>query len=98
MGETALTVVWVPVGCPHGIPGSLTLAHAAGRAGHTTRAEEFLTVKRTQLKHGGDQAVGEKLDMEALHVSSFLLKLLKRMRLFPMSYIVRMGLRCVPSR
>ena len=34
------------------------------------RAEDFLAVKRTQLKRGGDQAVGEKLEMEALHVGS----------------------------
>ncbi|GAB4813121.1 hypothetical protein N2152v2_000167 [Parachlorella kessleri] len=40
---------------------------SAGRAGHS-RAEDFLAVKRTMLKHGGDQAVGEKLEMEALHV------------------------------
>ena len=32
------------------------------------RAEDFLAVKRTQLKRGGDQAVGEKLEMEGLHV------------------------------
>ncbi|GAB4813125.1 hypothetical protein N2152v2_000171 [Parachlorella kessleri] len=41
---------------------------AAGLVRSTARAEDFLAVKRTQLKRGGDQAVGEKLEMEALHV------------------------------
>ncbi|GAB4813124.1 hypothetical protein N2152v2_000170 [Parachlorella kessleri] len=36
-------------------------------AGNTSRADDFLAVKRTRLKHGGDLAVGEKLTMEALH-------------------------------
>ena len=47
-----------------------TLLLAAGLGSSTARAEDFLAVKRTQLKRGGDQAVGDKLEMEALHVSS----------------------------
>ena len=45
-------------------------AVAAGLSGSATRVEDFLAVKRTMLKHSGDNAVGEKLEMEALHVSS----------------------------
>ncbi|GAB4813118.1 hypothetical protein N2152v2_000164 [Parachlorella kessleri] len=41
--------------------------HPAGLTGSATRVEDFLAVKRTMLKHSGDQAVGEKLEMEALH-------------------------------
>ena len=46
-------------------------AVAAELTGSAMRVEDFLAVKRTMLKHSGEQAVGEKLEVEALHVRVF---------------------------
>ncbi|GAB4813128.1 hypothetical protein N2152v2_000174 [Parachlorella kessleri] len=53
------------------IDSHLKIKAAAGPGSRASRAEDFLAVKRTQLKRGGDQAVGEKLELEALHPISW---------------------------
>ena len=42
---------------------------AVNPLGAYARAEDFLGVKRTQLKHRADQGISEKQGMEAVHVS-----------------------------
>ncbi|GAB4816718.1 hypothetical protein N2152v2_003764 [Parachlorella kessleri] len=49
------------------IDAQMKIKAAAGRPDSSSRVEDFLAVKRTQLKRGDHQAVGEKLEMEALH-------------------------------
>lgn len=52
-----------PDSLPHPPP-----RHAAVRVSSSARPEDFLGIKRTQLKRGADQGVSEKQDMEALHI------------------------------